>query len=270
LLLSTCNSAFSNEKVGFKLISYNIWQTKNIFSTLNNTICSTFKLRCNNNQANDLINIIISKNPEIFVLQEASIDFINQLNQSNPEYFSFYSEKSSLAIFSKFDFISNSYTPFPSYMNRGMILSKLLINKQEICLVNTHLESLLDDIESRKRQLTIIFKKLSSCDISILAGDFNFSDNSEEQSKIPSYFHDSWLINKQDPGFTYNLENNALAHKNALYRENSRRLDRIFYTGNFFTINSITLLGTKSPTPSDHYGLIAKFNFLNSSLLPKR
>jgi endonuclease/exonuclease/phosphatase family metal-dependent hydrolase len=245
-------------------MTYNVWQTSNPFSKLKTFTCSALALKCDkDNRAENLIRIIKNNSPDLILLQEAGVSFRNKLKHSIPNAYLFYSEKSGLAIFSKFKLSNNVFVPFPSYMNRGMLFSKIHIANQDICITNIHLESLLDDTESRKTQLSIIFKKLYSCDISILAGDFNFSDSAEEQTKIPPTFHDSWLKKNQKPGFTYNIENNLLAQRNALYGEKSRRLDRIYYTGKHFSINSISLLGTKQPVPSDHYGLIAIFHLLD-------
>ena len=67
---------------------------------------------------------------------------------------------------------------------------------------------------------------------------------------------DAWAsLRPGEPGWTYDLEANALARANAFAGEPSRRLDRVLSSRRLVPV-AVGLVGLEDP-PSDHFGVWA-------------
>jgi endonuclease/exonuclease/phosphatase family metal-dependent hydrolase len=260
LPISPCHA---NETI--KLLTYNVWQESTFFTQAKQFLCANLGIDCKNERMQQLMALISRQQPDIVVLQESGYEFSNALKQALPEYQFLTNDQSNLVIASTFDLQESQFIPFPSYMHRGMLFTRLIIAQHPFCIANVHLESLLDDVEIRKRQLDSLFNSLINCKNILLAGDFNFADNAPEHAKIPDDYQDSWLINRSEIGVTYDLEYNPLAKSNALYLEKSRRLDRIYYHSAVIKPLSVNIIGNQRPMPSDHYGLMAEFSIKHTT-----
>jgi len=102
-------------------------------------------------------------------------------------------------------------------------------------------------------------------------GDFNFDahqqENIEQFKALPNWI-DVWakLIDSENPGFTYDTEENLMtkANSRATYRS---RIDRIILRSQTMIPVEIQMLGTQpigtqgqlNIYPSDHFGLTAVF-----------
>lgn len=262
-LLPACLLALSispsNASTTVSLMTYNVGQPSPVFATVKHFLCAALGVDCANERMQSLIEMISAHKPDIVVLQESGIEFTNALKHALPQHHFLTTDPGSLVIASNVNMQDSQFIPFPSYMRRGMLFTQIILARHRFCLATVHLESLLEETETRKRQLDRLFDTLSPCENTLLAGDFNFAENAPEQSKIPADYHDSWRINKTGKGLTYDLENNPLAKSNALDSEKSRRLDRIYIRSQAVKNISVKIIGNQPPMPSDHYGLIAEF-----------
>ena len=162
---------------------------------------------------------------------------------------------------------------FPrSSMGRRLIFADVKLNENELLRIGTvHLES-LDSEQERENQLNLIQNVFSVSPATyILMGDFNFSAHGREN---PRHFRtlakwiDVWAYLKEpnDPGFTFDIQTNAMTRANSDAVERAR-IDRIILQSQSILPREMDILGTKSigkegqlPIfPSDHYGLTAVF-----------
>lgn len=162
---------------------------------------------------------------------------------------------------------------FPqSNMGRRLLVADIKLDEHELLRLGTvHLES-LGNQQERQNQLQIsqnVFNfSPATC---ILMGDFNFNahqqENIEQFKALPNWI-DVWakLIDSENPGFTYDTEENLMtkANSRATYRS---RIDRIILRSQTMIPVEIQMLGTQpigtqgqlNIYPSDHFGLTAVF-----------
>lgn len=232
-----------------------------------------------------ILDIIVQQRPEIVAIQEAEswlLDYIEDDTRLN-EYHLIYKRSwqdyllgtlsGSLLLMTKLSINDEDITfqELPSAMNRGLLTTKVQVNKTKLCLATVHLESMLEDTEIRIEQMSLIEQYHSSCKHLILLGDFNFGDTDPENNKIPAGYIDVWKkLRTNEPGYTWNKKLNPYAETNSFAGENSRRLDRIFIKGYVIKAKSIEIIGNKSffsvrgeIFPSDHFALLSTLKIIS-------
>lgn len=215
--------------------------------------------------------------PDFICLQEVITPFFNALCDCD-----WVRKKYSISGFGKF---SNSYecvilskypcnfykTPFPTRMGRSLKFAELMINGQKIAVSTVHLES-LNNPDYRARQMQISFDILRTYDEAFIMGDFNF-DWDSENSKIPKDFEDVWLKlhTKEEEGFTMEAKGKLRAWRpDRILLKNSklitpRSIERIGMEPIALYRDNPGLLRQGIITPSDHFGLLATFDFAATS-----
>lgn len=162
---------------------------------------------------------------------------------------------------------------FPrSSMGRRLIFADIKFNENELIRIGTvHLES-LDNEQERENQLNIIQNVFYASPATyILMGDFNFNAHGRENVRhfrTLSQWIDVWthLHGMNNPGYTFDIETNAMTRANSDAVERAR-IDRIILQSQTILPQDIEILGTKSIgkegslpiVTSDHYGLTAIF-----------
>ena len=163
---------------------------------------------------------------------------------------------------------------FPqSNMGRRLILADIQFNPNEFVRIGTvHLES-TDNKLQRSEQLNICQNafQLRSPASYILMGDFNFSDDNQEnfdQFQMLSQWIDVWkfLINPDQYRYTFDTEVNSMAKLSKGHSTQSR-CDRIILQSRTIQPKQIEILGTQlighqanlEVFTSDHFGLTAVF-----------
>ena len=163
---------------------------------------------------------------------------------------------------------------FPhSAMGRRLVMADIQIQTHQLVRIGTvHLES-LNNQEQRSEQLQICQNALMkySPDISILMGDFNFSDRNREnmdQFHILSKWMDVWasLVHPDEYRYTFDTETNLMIRRTHGHADRSR-YDRIIFHSRTIQPKMIDIIGKHQigilnhhPVfVSDHFGLIAIF-----------
>ena len=219
----------------------------------------------------EILSILQKSGADIFFFQEAAPWFLEELakeewaeNFFQTSVLSGFNSYKGLFVLSKAP-ISASYHSLPGFQKRKILFLRTVLNGEKTVFVNAHLESPLEDNWTRALQLWYIFLHVKSVENLFLLGDFNFGDGEEPESSIlPEELTDVWLkLNPGQDGFTWDMQNNSLAVKNAYPREGSRRLDRILLKSKIFQPCGIEFVGDAEIAPglfpSDHYGLLATF-----------
>ena len=252
--------SLTTEAYGLTAITYNVW----------------FDGSTSEPRTPKLLDLVADKKADIIAFQEVESWFIKALegdDRFKHYHFSvergwFNSVKGGLLVLTQQKNKRHQYTPLPSEMDRGFLYVETVIDGVPICIVNVHLESLLNDTALRIKQLNVIFKETSNCKDMILLGDFNFGDNDAENKVINSDYLDAWRqLKPNDRGYTWDVEQSNLAKQNAFPLEGSRRLDKVYIKGNSLIPKEIGIIGNHSFTtpsgqrlfPSDHFGLSASF-----------
>lgn len=178
----------------------------------------------------------------------------------------------------------------PGRQRRTVLIATVEVAGHPITVATSHMESFLEDGPIRAAQLDVIFGMLSAAEHAIFLGDFNFGDGEEPDTAHldPSYV-DLWQATRpDDPGFTWNNDQNPMAGLGAFAGEPNRRLDRVLVRSPRLKPKSIRIIGDEpagervlaarermmiqpaervpkghdEPTiavfPSDHYGLVAE------------
>lgn len=153
----------------------------------------------------------------------------------------------------------------PGNQRRTVLLVTIKVGGRRLEIANTHMESPLDDGKARAKQLDFIFGKLKDADDAVFLGDLNFGDKERpETSHLDPNFLDLWrVLRPNDPGFTWNMEENEMARKGSFPREASRRLDRILLRSPIWKAKEVKIIGDtplgegkKELFPSDHFGVL--------------
>ena len=257
-------SSPANVQKKLSILTYNIWFDK-----------QTSKIRIPR-----ILELFDSYKPDVIALQEVEPWFLKAIRDDiRFRGYLFYYErkrdasiKGGVLLLTKKSAFKNHYLPLPSNMQRGFLFLELAFKKEKLCLINSHLDSMLNDQELRTKQLLLIQKKVSRCNNILWLGDFNFGDDGVENDFIEKRFKDVWLLLKpHQKGFTWDKEYSYLAKENSFLLEKSRRLDRIFVSGKLLKAKNIEIVGNKSFTtshgiklfPSDHFALLAYFLIQN-------
>ena len=159
---------------------------------------------------------------------------------------------------------------------------KAHIGKAKLVLMNTHLESTLDEAAERMKQLKFCFRYMLRKELSeastIFGGDLNLRDS--DLIKIggfPSEIRDLWVATgcKQDFKYTWDLMQNT----NLTFPSSHPprfRFDRLYFRASSLTrmkpfafnfAGTEKVAGTQS-FPSDHWGISLKFLIPVSNIIP--
>lgn len=223
LVIELCScrnkSACSSENDTIKLSTYNI--RTNISE---DSVVKTWDYR-----KEYVVEQLKSEKPDILCVQEAKESQFNYLVKMLPHYNNLYynrkqtqNDSEGLAIFynNKFKLLENnrfwlsetentSSFGWNSKYERFAILAIFAYKntKQKFCIVNTHLE--FNNLIAQKNSIELINKKIPSDISSIIMGDFNFKENSNEYKYALNYFIDCKALAKYvEDSFTYNCFGN--------------------------------------------------------------
>lgn len=233
----------------------------------------------NKTRGQSVLSILSQAQADILILQEVNTEFVRTLKKDHrfSQYHVYNHQKGDvisggLSILSKLSLkTTQRYERLPSMMSRGLLYLMLENKEQYLCIANVHLESMMDDTVIRIKQLKSVFKYLRYCDDVLLAGDFNFGKGESEEPLFSGNYQDVWLqLMPKDNGLTFNRELNELSDNNSFWFEKSRRLDRIYLSGDCLKAKSIKLSGNNMDgtgnMPSDHFAVLATFSPCNVSL----
>lgn len=280
-----------NEQVEFSLITWNVW----------------FDLHYVVNRINAQISEILFYKPMVVCLQEMT-DIILDILKNNKELCKNYviaSDQFSTKPYGEIMLINKNLQtnykyysiPFPkTKMSRR--ISVLYLERYNLCIMNTHLESEFNKPDIKQQQAIYLFKyaqyilSKGFAEYVILAGDMNISNNdekwidglTEQYGIIDSFLYLSTLHNPtifQDAGeggiispntntYTYDYAINT-----NIQGKHRSRLDRVLILGNKpFVPTRYNLIGTnafdvhtdantkiKKCFPSDHFGIYVIFQF---------
>lgn len=172
-------------------------------------------------------------------------------------------------VLSRFPILDTESVPLPGNQHRAYFAVTIQLPTGPAKVATCHLESLLEDGPIRAQQLDIYFQRLAGTDDAFFAGDFNFGDGEQPDTKhIAPNFQDAWReLHPKLPGYTWDIEKSRMARQESFPGEPSRRLDRVLFRSSHWTSTRAELLGTEpvSPKnkrlfPSDHFGLLAVFS----------
>ena len=227
----------------------------------------------NKTRGQSVLSVLSVSQADILVLQEVNLSFVQMLKNDHrfSEYHVYSLQQGNnisggLAILSRLPLkTTQRYERLPSTMGRGLLYLMLEYEEQFLCIANVHLESMMDDTAIRSKQLKAIFDHLRYCDEILLAGDFNFGNGESEEGIFSNEYQDVWLqLHPNERGLTYNRELNELSDNNAFWFEKSRRLDRIYSSGDCLKANHIELTGNQRDKngnmSSDHFAVLATFS----------
>jgi endonuclease/exonuclease/phosphatase family metal-dependent hydrolase len=163
-----------------------------------------------------------------------------------------------LLVLSRHPFAKVAYRKLPSASGRYALFATIDLRGEALVVANVHLESPPEDSAARTAQLDFVEARLPRGGLTVWLGDFNFGDQDPEAARLAGWT-DAWTrLQPGEAGYSYDLEANPVARKNAFAAEPSRRLDRILSTRRLVPV-AVGLVGkTGQPDPpSDHYGLWA-------------
>jgi tyrosyl-DNA phosphodiesterase 2 len=190
-----------------------------------------------------------NKNPKNDFYGTSLVSKQNNINYSN-------------VIFSRFPLANKKLIEFPSSrMGRNIIMSTFEINKNEFCILTSHLESEFKDFNPTKiLQFNQIINMINSMKINnvIFCGDTNIISNDEKY--ITSYpLIDAYNLSDKKVTYTYNYKTNDYINKKL-----QERLDRVIYKLNdeWKQIDYKVIDGNNI---SDHHGVLVTWNSLRSS-----
>jgi tyrosyl-DNA phosphodiesterase 2 len=245
-------------------ITYNIWFDRHNWQNRIKALLDTFK----------------HYSPDIICLQEVTINFY-QLLLNDPFIQSTYIISGNLEhsydvlILSKHN-VNFTMVKFDSRMGRRLLIAIFLLkdsekNVKNVKIATSHFESLHENYAYRKKQFKTSFEVLANS-TSFLMGDFNFDKNFNkgEENNLDKGFKDSWGIWKDRYGLS---DADGVTFQEA-DGEPAFILDRILFNDDkIFELDKFEIIGKDAikteinrqhpygyvNTPSDHYGLFARF-----------
>lgn len=238
-------------------------------------------------RCSEISRLIINKSPDVIFLQEVTPESIDQYthllgqqgynlvspqNQVLASYFT--------VAFSKLngDCKRLSFPDFArSNMGRDVLSYEIIINNRNTQFLSSHLESLADGGEVRKAQMEYMLELIDGfAGPSVMAGDLNIRNKEAESlivklkkkakdRKTDFKIFDCWesMGKSENSKNTWVFPDPALKHIQARY-------DRMYCNGKHVKITEFSLIGKEvmpapiSTTPSDHFGLIARFIIENN------
>ncbi len=130
----------------------------------------------------------------------------------------------------------------------------VVLNSLNLIVVNVHLESGDSEQALRGRQIKEITSVTKEINNSIILGDFNFSQGSEEEKLLSEFIDVGYQANL----VTYDVENNPLARHTKGWFEKSGRLDRIMVRCKNCLLGSLTVFKNDF---SDHWPVVTNISF---------
>lgn len=227
------------------IATYNVW----------------FDTRTINDRIKKIYDLLVSESPTVMCLQEVTAFIyavlVPKLEKqgyvscyTSVDHFKKVTEKVGygVLIMSKIPFASVNIVPFmKTSMGRYYVIAKLA----SLYIVNTHLESLGNNKETRKSQLNQILEFMKMVPNTVLCMDSNLTDTGDDKFPDTDKLNiaDAFIVDGsiEEKRYTYDCNNN----ENIIYKFRSR-LDRIYHRG--VTQLSFSMFGMTDP-PSDHYGL---------------
>ena len=233
-------------------------------------------------RCSEISQLIMSKNPDIIFLQEVTPQSIDQYehllgqqgynlvspqNQVLASYFT--------VAFSKLNGHCKRFR-FPDFarsdMGRDVLSYEVIINNRRTQFLSSHLESLAHGGEVRKAQMEYMLELIDNFQgPSVMAGDLNIRKKEAESlivklkkkakdRKTDFKIFDCWESMGKDENSknTWVFPDPALKHIQARY-------DRMYCNRKNIKVTEFSLIGKEvmpapiSTTPSDHFGLIARF-----------
>lgn len=176
---------------------------------------------------------------DFICLQEVTASFLELLKNDSLHQNYYLSEieenkRYQNLILSKYPLFFSKVIPLNSKLERVLNLVKINFPKSSLFLGTVHLESYPEDTQIRLLQLEEIQQTSKDFPNFILAGDFNFGDEEEENQLLNNFFTDTGLKNGEA---TFDIVKNKIASQSKFPNEKSRRLDRICTKGNILTRN---------------------------------
>ena len=271
-------ASHSEEKKSFRLMTYNV------------RVFNLYDWKKNVQWRKDIIHLIDSVNPDILCLQEYVYDDRKKFDTrdtimeiGNYKYYKEYFSRQNryfhfgMAVFSRYPIISGDLIKFPNSLNSASH-SKVIINKDTVCLWNLHLQSIhidkkeyyyLDSLSAnieekhlnttkeilrkykkaallREQQTLYVEDLIDNCKYPVIVcGDFNSAPSSYVYSKfINSGLSDAFVEAGNGVGATY-------------YRfKLPFRIDYVFYPKNLFNIFRCNVI---KKNLSDHYPVVVDF-----------
>lgn len=158
------------------------------------------------------------------------------------------------------------YEKLPSEMGRGQLILPIQICSAMVQLANVHLES--PDVlfwrsrSYRSKQVETIKQRSENGQPWIVAGDFNPVFESDADRWFTRDWHDAWSeVHPNDPGLTWDPDQNSLAWRQGGFFLPGFRLDRLVYKARHFGALRAKVLGLGIEPPlSDHFGLRVDFS----------
>ncbi len=212
------------------------------------------------------ISIITSTTPDVVLIQECgrvvSEKLFREMHILGYKKFvpSSLSHMPSEIIFSKHVLTEGKALPFnSSNESKSLVVSKVNVwSSTNVWVCTTQMDFGISQKRSQIKDLDYMLKRAGVLDgdIVILGGDLRLR---EYQSDLvhPEGWLDAWYESGNDKEkYTVNHETNPLVSP-----PNKDRADRIWYKGRIECCE-YKLIGTKSPIPSSHYGILTTFNVL--------
>jgi len=251
-----------NSLNNFTLLTYNVWFDRHNYI----------------NRRSALLEILKKKSASVICLQEVIQPFMDFLQEDEFIKENYYISDSLL---DSYNIVMLSKMPlrfyhltFPTNQKRYLVIGEIKIKSQitskSLVFSTSHFESLDNNADFRKDQMSRTFKVINEFKNSFFTGDFNIDEklNKQELNNFDGLYTDSWKFwmqkknLKEEDGYTY-------------YEDNQwpkMRLDRILY-GNYsdFELKNFEIIGKEKikvdsnakgnsvATPSDHQGLFAEF-----------
>ena len=261
-------------------INYESSHTKPKFDqNLNNSIsCITYNVwfdeKAKEERAQALLDIVLSKNPDIICFQEVTASFLKIILENDEIRKQYCCSDTSLyrsitpygvVMLCKLNVNVNYFNlvSLPSNMGRRALIMKGMINSKPITIATAHLES-MNNPELRHIQLVDnIYPLLPLDEYSIFMGDSNFCNSSDEyENNIskPGILHDVWS----------NLYPQSSLEDSKTMVDELLAIDRILFTPKTIHPESIEKLGFEKTvnfgnsefiSPSDHVGLFSVLKF---------
>lgn len=170
---------------------------------------------------------------------------------------------------------------YDKYSAKGVVYGKVRIQNNDIYIIQTHTQasytqSIVEDDKARRKQLQSVLFPIIDAALNefngpiFLLGDLNIIANSQEyqwfnQQMTYRGLYDAWSsCHDQNPGITYDPENNALIQKFDPTQKEKQRLDYIYYRKNKAHISHIKVIRDwktdQNIDDSDHYPISANFH----------
>ncbi|KRX06348.1 Endonuclease/exonuclease/phosphatase [Pseudocohnilembus persalinus] len=243
-----------------KCITYNVWFEPHKFEERNKELC----------------NIFLKYSPDFICLQEVTNQFMALLRQNEKIMNKYYITDNQIGnygvlILSKYPAQVFEVKFTNSYMGRSLLYLKLNIDKKDIIISTSHLESLGPNAKKRKEQIQSVYQHFNDMKDVLFMGDFNFDSPQENNNVDRQNYDDLWEILKDKNEESYTMKGNSYfppwRPDRILCKKNGNldpvHIERIgtepipYYQQNKAQHSDVIV------TPSDHFGLYAEFEMFD-------